>query len=124
MLISGPGARVGGFTGFLINPSRNGNGEAACYGGVSEGEACQYERGKVPQDRHCDVWPPSFMLATCALRSLGVTLGDAQFLVEGRPRSGTVGRAPLLRGPSSAIASYIHIFAKFNKLQIYVRVFS
>ena len=72
------------------------------------------------------------MLETRVRRSPGVTLGDAQCLVEGRRRAGIVGQAPFLRGSSSAIATYIHIFTefnihiftKFNKLQIYVRVFS
>ena len=127
---SGPGAKIEGFMGSLTNPSRHGSGEAASCGGAIEGDAYQYEREEAPQDRYCDVRKLSFVLETRARRSPGVTLGDAQCLVEGRRRAGIVGQAPLLRGPSSAIATYIHIFTtfnniftKFNKLQIYARVF-
>ena len=121
---SGPGARIEGFRGFLTNPSRHGNGEAACYGGVIEGEVGQYERGRVSEDCHCGVWQPSFMLATRALGSFGFTLGDVQCLVEERRWSGTVGRSPLLRGPNLVIASYIYIFTRFNALRTHVRFFS
>ena len=81
---SGPGAKIEGFMGSLINPSRHGDGEAASYGGAIEGDAYQYEREEAPQDRDCDVGKLSFMLETRARRSLGIALGDAQSLVEGR----------------------------------------
>ena len=122
---SGPGAKIEGFMGSLINPSRHGDGEAASYGGAIEGDAYQYEREEAPQDRYCDVRKLSFMLETRARRSLGVALGDAQSLVEGGRRAGIVGQAPFLRGSSPAIATCLHIFTKsnihiFTKLGIHI----